>query len=128
MNTAELSEAWNSLRNAALGKTTTPNVKPALARLVAREYEAWRRQLFASPWKGDPMPPWIWDQVATYRRVLAKVKAAGIRPKKTLAPTTLEELGEWSRNFSRNLAIGLGIFGAGYVAFALIGMGRNNGR
>lgn len=39
----ELSAAWNKLRNAALGRGTTPKVKPELAKRVGDTFEAWRR-------------------------------------------------------------------------------------
>lgn len=120
MTSQELSDAWNELRNAALGRGTSPRVSPALARVVAREYEKWRRELHASPWKGDDPPPWVWEQVATYRKVFAKVKAEGKAPKKELPQTPLERVGRGLETLARNFAIGLGVFGGAYIIFALV--------
>lgn len=40
-----LSDYWNQLRNAALGRGLSPNVSPVLATLVGEQYEKWRTWL-----------------------------------------------------------------------------------
>lgn len=48
MNTlGQLSDAWNALRNAALGRGTTPLVSASLAAAVGTDYESFRSWLAA---------------------------------------------------------------------------------
>jgi hypothetical protein len=54
MTLAELSQAWNDLRNAALGRGTTPIVKPVTATTIGNYYERWR-QWYTSAGVSDDM-------------------------------------------------------------------------
>jgi hypothetical protein len=91
MTLAELGQAWNDLRNAALGRSVTPLVPAALATKVGNAYERWLNfYSFAGP-PSDMLPsitakPWI-DE---YRALLAEVKAAGGKPASVLAATPVE--------------------------------------
>jgi hypothetical protein len=91
MTLTELSTAWNDLRNAALGRSTTPLVPPVLAAKVGNAYERWLNWYsFAGP-PSDMIPsitaaPWV-DE---YRALLAEVQAAGVKPASVLASTPLE--------------------------------------
>jgi hypothetical protein len=91
MKLQELSDAWNALRNDALGTGVTPRVPKQLADRVGNTYERWRT------WLGNAGP--IDDMIAEvsastwladYRALASEVAAAGVKLSAPL-PTTLGE-------------------------------------
>ena len=128
MTLDELSTAWNDLRNSALGRTTAPNVPPALAATVERQYKAWRKALIHMPAAADMMASTYTSHwVTKYRRLLAQVQKAGAGPKNVL-PATPYELGiDALTTFSRNVAIGLGVGGAALVFYLIATKRRGRG-
>lgn len=124
MTVNELSEAWNQLRNAALGRGTKPNVSPDLAGRVAREYERWRA------WRADADPTddlmasltaraWV-DR---YRKILAAVQreGKGPKPENVLAVTPVEAAMAAADRLEKSIAWGM--VGTG-VAIALFILAR----
>ena len=107
-----LIKAWNKLKNRALGRGTgAPNVPPKLAAEVLREYKRYRAA------RHSAYPSMTYKHVRRYRKVLAKVEAAGVKLKagEKLEPTNVEELGEGidaAARFAKNTAIVLGVMGA----------------
>ena len=91
MTLEELSEAWNQLRNAALGRGITPLVSQALAAKVAERYAAWR-EYYTDPdfVQFGPADLSASSWVTEYRTLAARVKAEGIKLTYEL-PTTLPE-------------------------------------
>ncbi len=78
MTLQELADAWNLLRNGALGRGTRPLVSPELADEVARSYAEFRRWLQQQGPLSELVPevtatPWI----ALQRELAAKVRAQG---------------------------------------------------
>jgi len=91
----DLSDAWNALRNAALGRGVRPNVPPGLAERVATDYARWRL------WYRDQDPfvtltdirdgvTWI----RLYRNLLTAVEKAGQQPERKLEPGIIEQAAE----------------------------------
>ncbi len=118
MTLDELSAAWNDLRNAALGRGLAPNVPPALAANVDRQYKAWRKALIHMPAAADMLASaYTRDWVSKYRRLLARVQKAGAGPQNVLPTTPFELSTDALTVFSRNVAIGLGVAGAAMVLY-----------
>lgn len=90
--TQRLSNAWNDLRNAVVGRSA---IKPAavpqsLYDSVANYYERWRKALAALTLTDALLPMATYTQwVATYRRLAAQASAAGLVFKQ-LEPSGLE--------------------------------------
>ena len=127
MSLDELSAAWNDLRNAALGRGVAPNVPPALAASVDRQYKAWRKALIHMPAAADMMASaYTRDWVAKYRRLLARVQKAGAGPQNVLPTTPFEASTDFLTVFSRNVAIGLGVAGAAVVLY-FVATRKSNG-
>jgi len=87
VNLTELSDAWNTLRNAALGRGTSPNVPAELANDVGTQYEAWRAWLEGlGPLSGtlqqelvdDPISSQAYPWLLKYRALAKRVRAAGV--------------------------------------------------
>lgn len=80
MTLAELSQAWNDLRNAALGRGLNPNVKPATAELIGNAYERWRAW-YQKAGVSDDMVASVSaaPMVELYRKTLALAKAEGVK-------------------------------------------------
>jgi len=90
MTLQELSDAWNELRNATLGRGVTPNVSAPLATRVANTYERWRSWLA----NATPLTDIAADLTAAgwldeYRQLVAAAKAEGVIV--TALPTTFGE-------------------------------------
>lgn len=86
MTLTELSTAWNDLRNAALGRTATPNVPTALAAEVGTSYEQWRAYLASGPtWTAEVVPELASTWLERYRALASKVHVAvpGFAPAST---------------------------------------------
>jgi hypothetical protein len=95
---AELSEAWNGLRNAALGRGTTPAVSAPLAAEIGDQYDAWRK------WVGNagPMSDVLTsatgsEWVDRYRTLDAKARAEGVSGFDSLPTSPFEALGTAAR-------------------------------
>ncbi len=124
----ELSDAWNNLRNAAMGRGGAPNVSPALARRVEREYARWRN------WRRDVGPiddmfsSWSTRRwVARYRDLMAKVDREGKGPEARLAMTPMEAAAVQMDRGAVNLAIGAGVAAVTVIAIMLGKGKRGNG-
>jgi hypothetical protein len=96
MTLAELTEAWNALRNAALGQGTAPKVSAALAKEVGDTYDAWRAYYTDRFGGGMPIADWLpsvtadgW--VSKLRALEKRVRGEGITNFKTLPLSPLEE-------------------------------------
>lgn len=91
MKLQELSDAYNALRNDALGKGVKPNVPQALADRVGNTYERWRTWLANAGVIDDVLADVTASQwVTDYRTLAADVAAAGVKLSAPL-PTTLGE-------------------------------------
>ncbi len=114
-----LVKAWNKLKNRALGRGTgKPNVPAKLAAEVQRQYDRYRAA------RHSAYPSATYKHVRRYRKVLAKVEAAGVKIKRAdkLEPTNVEELAEGidsAARFAKNTAIVLGVMGATGLVFML---------
>ena len=129
MTLDELSEAWTTLRNDALGRGVAPNVKPALARNVELQYSAWRKALMHMPPAADMMASYFSRRwVMKYRKLRAQVKASGVTVTSTLPETTFETLLVKSDRFGQNIALGAGIGGVVLIGFMWATRRRGNGR
>lgn len=85
MTLAELSSAWNVLRNAALGRGTTPKVSARLGEHVGIEYEAWRAWLSEQGALEDWVPSVTASSwVDRYRALWKLVDKEGKAPASTL--------------------------------------------
>ena len=127
MTPDELSKAWNELRNAALGRGVSPNVSPALAARVAREWEGWRKAHLTPGFK-VAAPTFTYRWTKRYRSLLRAVHKEGAAKKIDLPfKTPMEELGDSFTNFGRNIAITAGVVGGVYVIIALSRGTRRNG-
>lgn len=128
MTPDELSKAWNKLRNAALGRGMSPNVPPALAARVEREWKAWRKAHLTPDFK-IAAPTFTYRWTKRYKSLLKAVQRAGAG-KKIEVPfkTPLEELGDSFSNFGRNIAITVGVVGGVYVLIALVTSGGGRRR
>jgi len=120
MDVAELSTAWNALRNAALGRGTSPMVDAALAKEVADAYEAWRVVLADADPIDDAaasitLAPWV----ERYCELLAKVKATGQQPQATLTPTPVERATEAAESLAYLLGAGVVVLGLGALLVAV---------
>lgn len=128
MNLDELSEAWNTLRNDALGQGVVPNVGPALAKEVAREYAAWRKALKHMPAAADMMASvYTRGWVTKFRRLRAKVKSSGVKVTAKLPQTPFEQGLIALDTFGRNIAIGAGVGGVLIIGFILATRGGRRG-
>jgi hypothetical protein len=122
----ELSNAWNDLRNAALGRGTTPQVPAPLAAKVGREWTAFRRWLAEQGVLEDIFASAVSQAwVQRYRVLLAQVRAAGAPVETDLAleQTPLELLkdaGAAALSFAEKLAWGLGALGALGLVFVVV--------
>lgn len=91
MTLAELATAWNDLRNAALGRGTSPRVPRELADRVGKRYEAFR-QWYESAWSLEDWVPSVTaaQSVRDFRALADEVRAAG-RPVADLPATPIEQ-------------------------------------
>ncbi len=79
MTLTELSDAWNELRNATLGRSTTPVVSAQLAERIGNTYERWRTWLASA----GPMQDIAADLTAAgwlneYRSLVVAAKTEGV--------------------------------------------------
>ena len=124
MTLGELTEAWNELRNSALGRGVKPNVSPSLARRVGREHAAFRN------WVRDATPV---DDIITsassrkwvqrYRKLLAQVQREGVEPSFSLPMTAMEAASHLGDTLERSIAWGVFGTGVGIALFILAKMG-----
>lgn len=118
MTSEELLNAWNELRNAALGRgLNSKRVSPKLAKEVEREWTRYRDATLSPTLLAE----FRWLPI--YREVLKKVKAEGFAKDITAPKTTVEELGDSLNavsNFAKWSAITLGVLGASYVTYQLV--------
>ncbi len=129
MELDELSEAWNTLRNDAIGRGVAPIVGPALAREFNTQYSAWRKALIHLPAAADMMASvYTRGWVAKYRKMRAKVSASGVKATSDLARTPMELSLEALDKLAQNVAIGAGVGGVLLVAFMWATRRRGNGR
>jgi hypothetical protein len=61
-----LSERWNALRNAALGRGTQPLVSAAIADVVGERFEAWRNWYADNTFADNVIPANVWDAVSDW--------------------------------------------------------------
>lgn len=125
----DLAEAWNQLRNAALGRSTTPLVNAALATEVADAYEAFRA------WLGEQGPIESMIETPTARAWLERhnelrAQVALEAPAPEPLPETLgESMAEATERALRDMgssgATALFLAGLG-VAFVVL-LGRRRG-
>ncbi len=128
MNLDELSEAWNTLRNDALGQGVAPKVGPALAKRVARDYRAWRKAMMSMPAAADMMTSvYTRKWVHRYRLLVQLVRDDGIKVTEPLAATPFEQTLSTVDTWGRNVAIGAGIGGILLIGFILATRGGNRG-
>jgi hypothetical protein len=102
MTLDELGQAWNDLRNAAIGRSVKPIVKPATAKLIGDAYERWRRWYNSATVGGDLITSVSASpMIELYRKCAALAKAEGVKfieleqtpmERLTPAPTTTEYL------------------------------------
>lgn len=130
----ELSDAWNKLRNKALGQGLAPNVPQALADQVGREYERFREfRRTAKPETDMFLDVAASKEIARYERMLAKTEAAGIvfDQHEILTSSPLQKMAQnlpSPGTLARNIAIGFGVAGAVVLTwFAVKGSRRGNG-
>jgi hypothetical protein len=76
MTLAELSTAWNDLRNAALGQGLVPNVKPVTATKIGNYYERWRAWYATAGAMSDLVPDATAAQWLSLYRDAAKLALA----------------------------------------------------
>jgi hypothetical protein len=89
MNLTELTNAWNQLRNAALGRGTAPSVAPALAAVVGVRYERFREELGRAHVEAEylGLPAWVYAEYNdTLRRVRAALPDAELPPEPAEGP------------------------------------------
>jgi hypothetical protein len=94
MTLAELSDAWNSLRNAVLGQGTTPpkNVKPETATKIGNYYDRWRQWYSDAGVTADMAASVSASQwVDLYREAVKLAQADGVDVPAQLLPTALEQ-------------------------------------
>lgn len=94
MKITDLADAWNALRNAALGRGVAPLASPALAAKVGAEYDAFRAY-YESTGPGTDFAPTLAasDWIERYRALYTALKSEGHAPTAdVLPPTVLEEL------------------------------------
>lgn len=95
MTLAELSTAWNDLRNAAFGRGTVPRVSRALAETVGRYYEEFRAWL-ADAGPLEELAPSVTaaQWVGRYRALWKMLQAEGKAPALglTLPPSWNEQI------------------------------------
>ncbi len=129
MELDELSEAWNTLRNDAIGRGVAPIVGPALAREFNAQYSAWRKALIHMPAAADMMASvYTRGWVAKYRRLRAKVSGSGVKVTSSLAQTPFEQGLVAVDKLGHNIAIGAGVGGVLLIAFMWATRRRGNGR
>ena len=128
MTEDELADAWNALRNSALGRGTEPNVSPELAERVSVMYERWRKA-HMEPGKPFAGPTWYWRWIGRYRELLAAVEAEGAAPAvdQQLPESDMEDLGtavavvaDQVGAMAKNIAIGLGVLGVVAIGFVVL--------
>lgn len=114
----ELSAAWNGLRNAALGRGTSPNVSPALAADVSRAYDEWREWLQHAPPIADVLAhAMAHNWVKRYRALVARVQREGQTPTDVLPVTSVEASLKVAEKLQSNIAWGLVGTGVGVALF-----------
>lgn len=129
MTGLELSEAWNDLRNAALGRGVKPVASAALAARVGNEYERFRswfdtehEELAPTVLPGTQAADWV----ERLRALTKEVKAEGIAVREPSA-TFGEKAAQAASSIGSGLVLGLAsiavIAGVG-VAVALASRGR----
>jgi hypothetical protein len=89
---AELSSAWNGLRNAAWGRGTTPLVSRALADRIGSEWDRFRAWYETQGSIEDWVPSVTANQwVERYRTLWDQLKKEGKAPASTLSLTWTEQ-------------------------------------
>ncbi len=96
MTIDELSEAWNELRNAALGRGTKPVVSAELAQRVGADYDAWRDALQNNQWPTDDAFASVTASrwVDRYRELLELVEGEGVKPARALPKNFIERFAD----------------------------------
>jgi hypothetical protein len=80
MTLAELSTAWNDLRNATLGQSVVPLVKPVTATTIGNYYERWRAWYATAGAMADMVPDATAAQwLSLYRDAAKLAKADGAK-------------------------------------------------
>lgn len=105
MTLAELSDAWNELRNETLGRGTTPLVSPGLARRIGAEWEAWRRWYESANPLDDALGSVGAQQwVERYRALAEYARREGRPVTRGLSPTPVER----AKGVAQGAAVGVG--------------------
>lgn len=120
MTLDDLSQAWNDLRNAALGRGVKPIVAEPLASQVGNAYERWRQYLASAGPSQDLVPSataWPWLQ--QYRELASKVSAAGVQFQ-ALPVQPLEQASSFYGDTVRTVAIAVGAIALPLVALILL--------
>lgn len=129
MTLAELSTAWNDLRNAALGRGTAPLVSAPLALAVGRAWEGWRAYydglgVSAAEVPTLSSPEWIDRYRELAERVTAERGTAHFRAAPGIAePTFIEQAGTLVRALGLAAAAGIAL-----GTIALVAQWRRGGR
>jgi hypothetical protein len=119
VNVTDLSEAWNNLRNAALGRGTTPHVSPGLADTVGMQYERWRAYYAASGPLDDVFTSYSASEwLAIYRKLVADVRAEGVKVE-ALPRAPWEKITDSAATLGQVVG-GLVFFGVAATALALV--------
>lgn len=124
MTIAELTQAWDDLRNAALGRGTMPNVSRALAETVGRYYEEFRAWL-ADAGPLEELAPSITaaQWIGRYRALWNMLQAEGKAPEArlTLPPQWNEELARAAERAAKATAdAAAGAWGLLELGFAVL--------
>lgn len=119
MTLTDLSDAWNVLRNAALGRGTKPIASPALADKIGNAYERWRKWLeTASPVQDIVPSATAWSWLQEYRALVAEAMAEGIKVD-ALPGQPLEAVASFASTTITTVAIAVAAIGLPVVALML---------
>lgn len=129
MTLQELSDAYNALRNDALGRGLTPNVPAALASKVGNTFDRFKAWLA----NAGPLTDVVADAVALpwvneYRGLATEVQAAGVKLSAPLPTTLGETVVSTASNvatFGKHLAF---VLAAVAIPFTFILLGGARGR
>ncbi len=127
-NVQRLSDYWNQLRNAALGRGLAPNVSPVLATLIGEQYEKWRVWLEAQgalesimdalPFTDDELAMQVRQYNAARTTVSTELPASSLPPA-LQEGTSIENATEAIKEAGGKIAVAVGLGVAAGIGFAL---------